>query len=330
MLLGAGVLLFVAAHWDVLPPASRFALVVSMILSFHVAAAWLRARFDVLGQVLHGVGTVALGAGIFLAGQIFHLQELWPGGVMLWAAGAWLAWLLLRDRIQAVFCALLTPAWLSGEWIEATADLSRANALLGEGMWLLALAYLGARTLDRDGPVRCDLVRIGGLALIPLTIWVIVARGTEPERSVLPAGLELALLAVVYGGPLALAFAWRGRAGWMVLVAACWLRLLGATAETSLARGASFSWRMVSVYVLCAIGSAPMAWWGLFEGRRERVNLAVTGFGLTVVFFYFHNVMDKFGRSLSLMGLGLLFVLGGYALARTRRRLLEEVAEVAP
>jgi uncharacterized membrane protein len=37
MLLGAGVLLFVAAHWDDLSPASRFALVVAMVAVFHVS-----------------------------------------------------------------------------------------------------------------------------------------------------------------------------------------------------------------------------------------------------------------------------------------------------
>jgi len=37
----------------------------------------------------------ALGGGIFLSGQIFHLQEHWPGGLLLWAAGAWVGWWLL-------------------------------------------------------------------------------------------------------------------------------------------------------------------------------------------------------------------------------------------
>ena len=106
LLLCAGVLLFVAAHWDEMSPAGRFALVLVMVGAFHAAAAFLRERADVLAQALHGVGTVALGAGIFLAGQIFNLQEHWPGGFMLWAAGAWIAWLLLRDRIQAVLAAV--------------------------------------------------------------------------------------------------------------------------------------------------------------------------------------------------------------------------------
>ena len=104
VLVGAGVLLFVAAHWDNLSPAQRFALVLSMVAGFHLAAAFLTGKFSQLSSGLHGVGTIALGAGIFLSGQIFNLEEHWPGGIMLWALGAALAGVLVlhgRRRTKA-------------------------------------------------------------------------------------------------------------------------------------------------------------------------------------------------------------------------------------
>ena len=221
--------------------------------------------------------------------------------------------------------------WLAGEWIEATTTMSHGAQLVSEALWLLALVYLGARTRDSDGPVRHDLAWIGGLSLIPLTLWVILARHEweVSGRTPIPTGLLLAGWAVGYGGPLVMGFLLRGKAGWAVLVAAAWVRLVGATAEGILPRDASFSWRTISTYVLCAIGSALMAWWGVHEARRERVNLAVAGFGLTVLSFYFDNVMDKLERSVSLMTLGLLFLLMGYALALTRRRLMARMSESA-
>jgi uncharacterized membrane protein len=60
----------------------------------------------------------------------------------------------------------------------------------------------------------------------------------------------------------------------------------------------------------------------LSEHRKERINMGVAGFALAVFTFYFSNVMDKLGRSLSLIGLGLLFLLGGWTLERTRRKLV--------
>lgn len=81
-MLGAGVLLFVAAHWDELSPTQRFLLVLTMVSGFHIAGGLLIDRLKPLGIALHAVGTIALGGGIFLAGQIFNLQEHWPGGIM--------------------------------------------------------------------------------------------------------------------------------------------------------------------------------------------------------------------------------------------------------
>ena len=53
---------------------------------FHLGGAYAD-RVPALALTLHACGTAALGGGIFLAGQIFHLQEHWPGGLMLWARG---------------------------------------------------------------------------------------------------------------------------------------------------------------------------------------------------------------------------------------------------
>ena len=62
-----------------------------------------------MSAMLHAIGTIALGAGIALSGQIFNLDEHWPGGIMMWALGAGLAAWLLRDTPQIVFFAILGP-----------------------------------------------------------------------------------------------------------------------------------------------------------------------------------------------------------------------------
>src|SRR5260370_9644376 len=116
VMLAAGVLLFVAAHWDNLSPAERFTLVLLMVATFHVAGAVLSGKFHGMAIALHGIGTATLGAGIFLTGQIFNLQEHWPSGVLMWAIGAGIGWWLLRDLVQATLVAFLGPSWLCGEW----------------------------------------------------------------------------------------------------------------------------------------------------------------------------------------------------------------------
>ncbi len=309
LLLAAGTLLFVAAHWDGLSPASRFALVLLLVAVFHVAAAIASERWRALAITFHAAGTVALGAGIFLAGQIFHLQEHWPGGVMLWAVGAWVAWGLLRDWNQACLAALLTPAWLAGEWIVRTESFRGSPQVLAQGLLLLAFVYLTALAPDRSSTVRRALTWIGGLALIPATVLVIVV-AREVSGAALPTHLELLGWLCALGLPLLLAYLLRGLAAWINLIATLWVVVLG-----SLRVG-------VTLYLWCAAGSIGLIAWGLVESRRERINLGVAGFALTVLFFYFSSVMDKLDRAASLISLGVLFIGGGWILERARRRLV--------
>ena len=318
LLLCAGVLLFVAAHWDALAPAARFGLVVGAVAVFHVAGALAAERSPALASTLHACGTVALGGGIFLSGQIFNLQEHWPGGLLLWALGAWLGWALLRDWPQAMLAALLTPAWLAGEWMLAVGRL-RGGAVLGMGLLLLAVVYLGALPDPRGEPraTRRALVWIGGLAVIPAALLLVAAAHEDVfGRGDLPARLSAIGWLIAVGGPLAVA-GWLRRGMPPTLIAlAAWTALgpvLGGL-------------RGVTPYLWAGTLSLGLVAWGIVERRSERINLGVAGFALTILIFYFSSVMDRLGRSASLIGLGLLFLGGGWALERARRRLLERVA----
>lgn len=324
LMVGAGTLLFVAAHWDRLSPAMRFLLVLTKVALFHLAGVWFTVRMPRLATALHGLGTLALGAGIFLAGQIFNLQEHWPGGILLWALGAVLGWALLRDWIQGSLLALLAPAWLISEWIawlEARNfhgdDLDRIVLLT---CFSLALTYLTARLGEDDSHLRRALGWIGGLALLPLGIPLLVfSADSDPARMVGRNAVHWMhlVLALATGQALSLLVAWRlrGRGTRWNLLALVWLLPL-----------ALIQFSEWTAYAWSALGCLGLVAWGLREGRRERLNLGIAGFALTVFVFYFAEVMDKLGRSLGLLGLGLLFLLGGWQLERLRRRLSTRLA----
>ena len=55
---------------------------------------------------------------------------------------------------------------------------------------------------------------------------------------------------------------------------------------------------------------------------RALVNLGIVGFAVAVTWFYFSDIFSKFNRSLGLIGLGILFLAGGWALEKMRRRIL--------
>jgi uncharacterized membrane protein len=319
LMLGAGILLFVAAHWDTLAPAQRFTLVVLMVAILHLAGAFSAGYSEALAITFHGIGTASLGAGIFLGGQIFNLQAHWPSGVLLWAAGAWVGWALRRDWLQFAFAAILTPFWLSGEWVESFPNAGRQPfRVLVEGLLVAALVYVSARTREQDSLTRRALVWIGGIAVLPGAVTLALEfefwhhTDADPVNGHAIAGYALGL-----GLPLILAWFLRKRDMWMNAVAAVWVFALGFIAQT----------QNIGLYLWCALGAAAMVAWGVRDGRSERVNLGMAGFALTLLFFYFSEIMDKLGRSASLIGLGLLFLAGGWALERLRRRFVSRVKE---
>jgi uncharacterized membrane protein len=307
LMLAAGVLLFVSAHWEEMSPAQRMTLLVSAVGAFHVVAAICAERFHAMAITLHAVGTVALGGAIFLAGQIFNMQEHWPTGILLWAVGAVVGWALLGDWPQMALAAMLIPFWVIGEWTEAAAHLSYAWQIAAAGTLLLAICYLTAP--------RRSLTWIGGIGLFP-AVFTVVLGSWHRQASMMDSRLALLGWAGAILIPLAVAYACRGKQFWINGVAAVWVVIF-----TWIAQGPVDEW----LYLWCAIGAAGLVAWGIHEQRAERINLGMAGFALTILFFFFSSVMDRLGRSASLMALGIVFLAGGWYWEKLRRRLIERI-----
>jgi uncharacterized membrane protein len=332
LLLAAGVTLFVAAHWSELSPSERFVLMVVMVAIFQTGGAAVAERFPALSATLHAIGTVTLGAAIFLTAQIFNLHEDWATGVLLWAVGAAAGFALLRDWIQSVALALLVPAWLISQWSITSEHHWGGNRPVASGLLLTALCYLSARIGDQESGVRRALVWIGGVALLPcagVAIGLAMADRADswwnPTSRVGYAPLAVAWTVAIVA-PLLLAWLLRGRAAWINVVWAIWAYalLLSAGRSHEFSRvGDHRDFPMtVSLYALCGVGSVSLVAWGLREKRKERLNLGIAALAISVLFFYFDSFMGKLGRSASLLILGALCLAGGYALEITRRRLV--------
>jgi len=320
LMLGAGVLLFVSAHWDALSPETRFVLVIALVALFHVGGALTAGRFPEIATALHAVGTVALGAGIYLTGQIFNLDEHWPSGLLIWSAGAAIAWALLKDWPQMALTAILVPAWLNSEWIVA---VGRGFYLGGGwipacGDFLLALGYFTAVRGEADTRRRV-LTWIGGIAMVPAGLWLALyypSRLDGFQMASVSSSLQAAGWAAALILPMLLALILRREAAWPHAVAIAWVLILISL------RPLSSQW---PVYLWWAAGAIGLASWGVKEARSERINVGAAVFALTILTFYFSQVMDKLGRSASLVGFGLVFLVGGWSLERARRLLVHQV-----
>ena len=63
---------------------------------------------------------------------------------------------------------------------------------------------------------------------------------------------------------------------------------------------------------------------------RALVNLGIVGFAAAVVWFYFSDIYSDKNRAVGLIGLGVLFLAGGWALEIGRRRILAGMKTAKP
>ena len=118
--------------------------------------------------------------------------------------------------------------------------------------------------------------------------------------------------------PLPVAYALRGRASWPALGWMLWAMAQVYTAANHMP---------ILGHIIAGVGSTALATWGIAELRKERVNLGLAAFVITVLSFYFSYVADAINRSLGLIVLGILFLAGGWQLERFRRTLMRRIEE---
>jgi hypothetical protein len=78
----------------------------------------------------------------------------------------------------------------------------------------------------------------------------------------------------------------------------------------------------LTAHALVAAFAVFITWWGVRQASKALVNLGIIGFAVAVGWFYFSDIYDELGRALGLIGLGILFLAGGWALEKARRRLV--------
>jgi uncharacterized membrane protein len=329
ILLGAGVLLFVAAHWDRLSPLARMLLVLAMLVFFHGLGILSRSRFAGFATAMHGVGTLSAGTAIALVGQIFNMQEHWPSAVMLWAVCAAFGWALLRDQFQQTLTLLLAPAWIMSEWMDRANDYGGMTTYMARVLAVVGAVYLTGFLHSRRRAVFGILFAAGALLLPGAVIvlsggWSTAGYGNQ-QADFLPMSYRLWAIGLAF---VAIGAGWfLDRKSWVPVVAVAAMAWALPWAQTNFVdKTAGRSWSHSEpnalAYALVAATAVFFVWWGIRNLAKPLVNYGMVGFALTVMWFYFASVMDKLDRSLGLIGLGILFLAGGWALEYTRRRIV--------
>ena len=272
---GLGIILLLAYNWQEIPRGGKLAIIFGGLAALHAAGIWLFQRGEWWRQVGDAVcllGSMLFGAGIWLVAQIYHIQEHYPNGFLIWGLGALaLAW-AMPSLAQALLAVAVLCVWGCSEgWGFGTAV-----------HWAPLLILAGAGSLAW---------RLGSRLLIffVLTAFVITMCATVSaleERLVLRVMLQFGVLFVAvarlssrYGWFAAGARAWTFF-GWLGFLVCTYLLTFPDMAEELLGgRGADgtgagpmrlvYGW---GPFVLALLAWAAIAWPLRTRAAREGEN----------------------------------------------------------
>jgi uncharacterized membrane protein len=113
-MLGLGVILLLAYNWDAVTKVEKLGFILGGVALFHgLGVALLRREdwFRQLGEASCLLGSMLFGAGIWLIAQIYHIEEHFPNGFLVWGLGALaMAW-AIPSIAQGILAAVLFGIW---------------------------------------------------------------------------------------------------------------------------------------------------------------------------------------------------------------------------
>lgn len=348
VLITAGIVLLISAHWNEIPRGVKIAAGLALMLGAHGGGWWLRevhGQYRKTGEALHLAGSGLFLANIALLGQIYNLVSRPPNAFLLWWLGiAALPW-LLRSKAQHALVLLAFGVWFGlelnehGDWFFC--DDARQILLyallgliyLGGGWCLRATSFAGFSGVTEKLGLLAFLIFFYPLTWKEFFGW----NNAEFATWLLPAlGLvALGLLAAGAKNLRALTAQWRwtwlaALAGMMMFMGTVWFgcwQIEAGAGPRYFYWGESWSYLIgtLALFVFCLLQILV----GLQERSPALVNLGVAFVALDIFAAYF----DLFG---SLARTGVMFLIScvflivfGLYLEKKRRALMRQIKTAA-
>lgn len=111
LLVGAALLIFVAANWEGIPRLGRIASIFAVMAVGYLGGALLKASdHPALGEALWLIAAAGFGGAIALIGQMYHLSGDEIDAVFAWCVGTIVAAAVLRSGVLTMAATALAVA----------------------------------------------------------------------------------------------------------------------------------------------------------------------------------------------------------------------------
>ncbi len=310
VLIGFAVMSFVAANWQEMSRVFRLGLLTGLLwAAYALAAAMFRRRLDTFGHAAVLAGCAIFGADIMLVSQMYHMDGNAPDVLLVWAAGTFLAGVLLRSNPALSFALILFSAW--GIWETVQREDVYWPYLIP---WALVSAAFYWQRWHAG-------VHLSGIALTGFVL-------TYGQIHHAVGGFETVTLIGVVIGALAalglvlrpgLAAIWRGGILYGFFITFFGLFALQFFKDPSLS-----AFLVLAVLALALTLGA--VWWGLAADDRRALWMGYLGFSLQILWIYGKTVGTLMGSSVFFLSAG--FVVAGLAYFAYRLHARRDAQEI--
>ena len=351
VLVGLGVILFVAANWQEIPSAVKLAMMFIGIPVIYAIGFILRYRMDHqrVGTAVILVGAICYGAAIHLVAQTYHIPVNHPNLVLYWFLGVLPLAYLVRSQpvmVLALVTGLAAVGFRGQEWLHDLDEyliLSIAMPLyLVLGLAIFVLGSLQEKFLSTRAFTPTfqlvGLVSVFGILYFWGfgDLWDWGSRSRDYPASVFfLVTLEYWIIAAATVAALAAAWAWiyfnarqQEQSFHRLLTKAVpsLLLLLFAALLVFLPWEARIVYPLAS-NLLYGCGVVGLAFLGYRRNREALINLSIGFFSIWIFTRYFEYGFDLLDRSVVFIVAGIILLVGGFLLERGRRNVLRHLRE---
>ena len=330
VLLGLGVILFVASNWSAIPNLIKTLLLLGSTFAAYYAGYLLgyqKQNFPRVGASLLFLGALLFGASVFLIAQIYHVNANAHTLVLIWLVGVLPAVYGFSSVAIAGLSSLLFFVWM-GLFLAERISMLHFHFVLAFFMiaGVLLFGIGGLHYLKEDYKNIARTYRIAGIQVTMFFVFLL----TFAVPSAVTEGWELSAIQTM---PFVLVFAFAA-----IVLASNWF--FNPSKSNTIFLENVFPAGLLVLSLLFVFFPQPIYFIIfnlLFAGialtllsvgyQREDIKLVNIGVGcmsLLIIVRYFDFFWDLFPRSMFFIVGGLILILGGISLEKKRRQLKEQ------
>lgn len=309
LLLGAAILLLVAANWEAIPRLLRVGGLFALIAVGYVGGAMLKVQGrTAAAEAFWLVAVAAFGGSIAAIGQMYHLPGTESGAVLTWCLGTMAAAAALRSAPLTIIASAIAAIWLVLRVFELWDSRFPFGFLyLAAALWAVSLWSGSRRTRD--------LVLLSIVAYFALVAAYFESRGIA---GLLAAGSAILFaFAVYFPSSIDRVMRLDGRTALHCLIG--FLAGIILTQLDLIARVDDLTWFIVAT----AIAFGGIAATLVLAGRTSRGLrwVAYLGFAFEICLIYSVMMGTMLGTAGFFLAAGTMLALLAFAIARIERRI---------